>query len=90
MSLINHLIGDAVAFDELGNAVILEGNPHETISAHCGAQIVSKRECLFCKVVCGFIQTVLGRFWPHLRTHCMNAWQAEAKMVADSKGLTGT
>ncbi len=85
------LIGDAVALDEAGNAVLMDGDAHETISAHCGSQVVltPTRVCLFCRVVCGFIQGVLGPIWPRLKTHCANAWAAERAMVEASKNLPG-
>lgn len=89
MSVLKWLIGDAVAVDELGNAVLLNGDAHETISAHCGAQYAVRRPCLFCRVVCGFIQHVLSIGWPNLRTHCLNAWEAEKQLVEDSKNLVG-
>ena len=87
--ILRWLIGDAVALDELGNAVLLDGDAHETISAHCGAQYAAHQPCLFCRMVCGFIQTVLGRIWPSLRTHCANAWAAEEPIVRDSINLPG-
>jgi len=82
-------VGDAVALDELGNVVVLQGNPHETISAHCGAQIKSGDPCLFCSAVCWFIQRILGRVWPSLRTHCQDCWKAEKLLVKDSANLPG-
>lgn len=87
VTLPHWLIGDAVALDELGNAVILEGNPHETISAHCGAQEKASKECLFCRIVCSVIQGVLGRIWPRLKTHCANSYAAERAMIKDSPPL---
>lgn len=84
------LLGDVIALDEFGNAVGMDGNPHETISAHCGAQIEVKRECLFCKLVCGGIKYTLGWFLPNLKTHCENAWNAEKQMVKDSDNLMGS
>lgn len=75
------LIGDAVALDELGNA-IGNGNAHETISAHCGSQIAAQIPCRFCRIVC----KVLGFFWPD---HCLKAWQAERSMVLAARGLPG-
>ena len=83
------IVGDAVAFDELGNAILLDGDAHETISAHCGAQYAAKKPCLFCKVVCTFIQSVLGRFFPRLKHHCQNAFLAEQGVIAASKDLPG-
>jgi len=83
------LVGDAVALDELGNTVLLQGNPHETISAHCGAQIQAGDPCLFCSGVCWLIQRILGRAWPSLRTHCRDTWRAEKAMVQSSAGLGG-
>jgi len=83
------LVGDAVALDELGNTVLLQGNPHETISAHCGSQIQAGDPCLFCTAVCWFIQRILGRLWPSLRTHCRDTWKAERAMVVDTRNLGG-
>lgn len=86
------LVGDAVALGETGNAILMDGDAHETISATCGSQVVltPTKVCLFCRVVCGFIQSVLGLIWPRLKTHCANAWKAEQAMVEASKGLTGS
>ncbi len=76
------IIGDAVALDELGNAMLLNGDAHETISAHCGAQITAKQPCLFCSIVC----KILGIFWPN---HCINAWKAEEPMIKAAHNLVG-
>ena len=82
MNLPHWLVGDAVALDELGNVIILDGNAHETISAHCGSQLVVKQPCLFCSVVC----KILGKIWPN---HCTDSWSNEKKMVLDAQGLPG-
>ena len=76
--------GDAVALDEAGNAAFLDGDAHETISAHCGAQITlaPKTACLFCRTVC----KVLGWFF---KDHCLHAWVDEAPMVAAGAKLPG-
>ena len=82
MNITKWLVGDAVALDELGNAVILDGNAHSTISANCGSQILANRPCLFCRIVCG----VLGRIWPY---HCTDSWLAEKAMLTAAVGLPG-
>lgn len=70
-------IGESYVIDEFGNVILLEGNQRYTISAHCGSQIAAKRPCLFCRLVCGFIQKILGDVWPSLKHHCINAWLTE-------------
>ncbi len=75
-------IGDAVALDELGNAILLNGDAHETISAHCGAQLEANEACLFCKTVC----RILSAFFPR---HCQNAWRDEKPMLVKAVGLPG-
>ena len=87
--ILKWFVGDAVAIDEVGNAFILDGDAHETISAHCGAQFAAKRPCIFCRLVCGFIQGVLGKIFPRLKTHCQNAYVAEQGVIAASKNLPG-
>ena len=82
MTLPHWLIGDAVGLDELGNAVLLDGDAHETISAHCGAQIALVAPCLFCSAVC----RILGFFFTN---HCTRAWIAERHMVEASASLPG-
>ena len=82
MNILQWLIGDAVAFDELGNAVVLDGNAHSTISAHCGSQMAAQKPCGFCRALC----EVLGKIWPN---HCENAWLAEKPMVIAAQGLPG-
>jgi len=82
VNLTHWFIGDAVGLDELGNAIILDGDAHETISAHCGAQILLAKPCLFCSVVC----LVLGFFFTN---HCSRAWIAERPMVEASAPLPG-
>ena len=64
------LIGEAIALDEAGNVLLLDGDAHVTISAHCGAQIEAKRPCWFCRALCW----VLGKFFPG---HCTRAWYSE-------------
>jgi hypothetical protein len=82
MNIKKWFLGAAVAVDELGNAVLLDGDAHETISAHCGAQIEAKQACRFCSVVC----RVLGWFW---HNHCAESWAAEKPMVNAAAGLPG-
>ena len=55
------LLGVFVADDELLNATA-DGNAHETVSAHCGHQYAVGKPCIACRVICGFIQSVLGHF----------------------------
>lgn len=90
VSLPRWLIGDAVALDELGNAVFLDGNPHETISAHCGAQIVASKQnpekfavCRVCKFVFWFTEKFFSV------GHCVNSYLAEKALIADSAKLNG-
>lgn len=84
-------LGEVVALDEAGNVAFFngEGNPHETISAHCGAQMEAHKVCKFCGLVCWFIQSVLGKVWPKLKTHCPDSWETEKKMVQDSRNAAG-
>ncbi len=74
------LIGDAIVLDELGNVVLLDGNPRITISAHCGSQIAAGAPCWFCRAVCW----VLGKFFPG---HCTRAWEAEKVGALASRRL---
>jgi len=67
-------VGPAIAFDESGNCIILDGSANETISSHCGAQIFYKHECWFCRTVCKFIGVYLARYFPKLDNHCLNSW----------------
>ena len=83
------LIGEAVVLDEAGDVAFLDGDAHITISAHCGSQYAAKRPCRFCRWVCGFIQGVLGRVWPRLKTHCANSWAAEKTAYLATKNLPG-
>jgi len=76
------LIGVPIALDEVGNVILFEGNPKITISAHCGSQLVAKKPCLFCRIVC----SIFGYFFPF---HCERAWRAERKVFEDSKDLPG-
>lgn len=84
------LIGEAVVLDE-GLCVIVfpHGDAHLTVSATCGSQYAVKKPCLFCRLVCGFIQSILGRFWPRLKTHCANSWAAERTAYLSTKNLPG-
>ncbi len=86
------IAGDLFVLDEAGNAIAFDGNPRITISAHCGAQIVAKKECLPCKVICGFIQNGLGRIWPRLKNHCVNSWTVESVVagISDAENMFGT
>ncbi|MHB2010033.1 MAG: hypothetical protein ACYCOX_18605 [Acidobacteriaceae bacterium] len=65
-------IGEAYALDDEGNEILLDGNEQYTISAHCGSQILAKKPCLFCSIVC----KVLGSIWTN---HCADAWYNERK-----------
>jgi hypothetical protein len=87
-TFIHWLTGFFVAEDETLNACRGK-DAHETVSAECGNEYAVGRPCLFCRIVCGFIQSVLGHFWPRLKTHCANAWAAEQAMVEASKNLPG-
>lgn len=86
------LLGDAYWADEGFNVFFLAGNPHESTSAHCGAQELAAqagtgRECVACRLICWFIQRVLSRRWPTLKHHCANAYRAEKQMLADAPEL---
>ena len=94
MSFKHILIGEAVALDEAGNVVFLDGDAHETISAHCGAQFEAAghggfHPCAFCKVARWFVEDVLGSIWPHLHGHFARAWAAEKAVYVASKTLPG-
>jgi hypothetical protein len=83
------IMGVLIAEDEVIDAVDLDGDAHMTTSAECGRRMTLPNPCLFCRVVCGFIQSVLGLVWPHLKTHCANAWAAEKGVFAASQKLPG-
>lgn len=60
------------------------GNPRITVSARCGSQIAAKKPCLLCRVICGFIERVLG-----LKGHCLGSWQIEAPIAYASRNMVG-
>ena len=94
MSFKHILIGEAVALDEAGNVLFLDGDAHETISAHCGAQFEAAghggfQPCAFCQLARCFVEGVLGSIWPFLKGHFARAWIAEKPVYLASKSLPG-
>jgi sulfatase maturation enzyme AslB (radical SAM superfamily) len=81
-----------MALDDAGNAIFLDKDAKCSISSTCGSQVVltPKKVCLFCRVVCGGIQRVLGLVWPTLKTHCANSYYAELAVAQASKNLPGS
>lgn len=81
---------EVVVLDEAGNVLFLDGNPHESISAHCGnvfavyAKYLEHKPCLFCVFVKWLIEVFLARWFPWLVGHCSRAWKAERPMVLAS------
>lgn len=89
------LIGEAVALDEAGNVLFLDGDAHETISAHCGAQFEVAAQsgfitpCRFCRFARWLVETALGSIWHKLKGHFARAWIAEKAVYLASKSLPG-
>jgi len=77
------IMGDLIGIDELGNAFALDGDAHETISSHCGSQIVAKTPCLFCRFTCWWLNFLQ-------KDHCTRSWAEEKAVVDASKGLVGS
>lgn len=75
------IAGVAIASDELGNAIGGD-NPRETISAHCGYQMLAGKPCRFCRIICK-VCAVLFRN----PSHCTDAAIAEKNMLASGTNL---
>ena len=82
MSFLHRLLKISIAEDEALNVALLNGDAHVTTSAHCGAQIVAKKPCWFCRTLCRVLD------WFHPR-HCVQAWYSEKEAYESTKNLPG-
>lgn len=71
MAVLRYLLNIAIALDQLGNVVLLNGDPRETISEHAAHERVAGRiwGCLLCRVLDGVLR----------RPHCENMTKETAR-----------